>query len=114
MSRTVTAKPSGPARAARKHAPHKVHATPEHPRSVPIPAAEPDDERAPDQPFVEGVGDMIDPNLRHRMISEAAYMLYARRGYEAGYDLDDWLQAEAEVDHLLLNPSRVSESPDTA
>ncbi len=55
-----------------------------------------------DQPFAEGAQDSIDPDLRHRMISEAAYHRYAERGYEDGYDLDDWLQAEAEVDHVVL------------
>ncbi|HJU21843.1 MAG TPA: DUF2934 domain-containing protein [Casimicrobiaceae bacterium] len=57
-----------------------------------------------DQPFVDGSAeDAIDGELRHRLISEAAYRLYAERGYADGYDVDDWLQAEAAVDHLLLN-----------
>ena len=58
--------------------------------------------RQSDQPFAEGAHDEIDPDLRQRMISEAAYHLYEARGYTDGYDLDDWLQAEAAVDHLLL------------
>ncbi|HSC98259.1 MAG TPA: DUF2934 domain-containing protein [Casimicrobiaceae bacterium] len=37
------------------------------------------------------------------MISETAYHRYAARGFSDGYDVDDWVQAEAEVDHLLLN-----------
>src|SRR5438552_10276151 len=45
----------------------------------------------------------IDPDLRHRMISETAYQFYAQRGYVDGYELDDWLRAEAEVDRLLSN-----------
>jgi hypothetical protein len=62
----------------------------------------------------EAAGDMIDDldveedakveisgELRHRMISEAAYRLYAERGYVDGLELDDWLQAEAEVDRSL-------------
>ena len=75
-----------------------------HPRSVPI--VEPDDEysQEADQPFVEGAADTIDPDLRHRMISETAYRRYVERGYEDGYDFDDWQTAEAEVDHLLLRP----------
>ena len=43
----------------------------------------------------------VGDELRHRMISEAAYQLYAERGYVDGLELDDWLQAEAEVDRLL-------------
>lgn len=58
----------------------------------------------PDQPFEEGAHDMIDPDLRHRLISEAAFEMYARRGFVDGYDVEDWLSAEAQVDHLLLNP----------
>jgi hypothetical protein len=45
--------------------------------------------------------DEIGGELRHRMISEAAYQLYAERGYADGLELDDWLQAEAEVDRSL-------------
>jgi len=64
------------------------------------------EESAPDTPFEEGAHDALDPDLRHRMISEAAYYLYAQRGYTDGYDLDDWLQAEAQVDHTTLGPAR--------
>ena len=74
-----------------------------HPRSVPSVIPESDIEQAPDQPFAQGAHDEIDPDLRQRMISEAAYRHYAERNYADGGDQDDWLQAEAEVDHLLLN-----------
>jgi hypothetical protein len=56
-----------------------------------------------DSPLDEAGADEIDPELRHRMISEAAYHHYIERGYEDGYDLDDWLQAEAEIDRMLLS-----------
>jgi Protein of unknown function (DUF2934) len=62
------------------------------------------DDRIPDMPFHEGGNEEIDAEVRHRMVSEAAYDLFVKRGYCDGYDLDDWLQAEAEVDHILLNP----------
>ena len=61
-------------------------------------------DRVPDQPFAEGAQDGVDSDLRQRMISEIAYRYYAERGYADGYEMDDWLQAEAEVDHVLLNP----------
>ena len=67
-----------------------------------MPIAEND--RTPDAPFEEGAHDGLSADLRHRMISEAAYHLYTQRGYRDGYDLDDWLEAEAQVDHLLIEP----------
>jgi hypothetical protein len=56
----------------------------------------------PEQPFAEGVRDEIDADLRHRMISETAYHLLADRGYADGSEVEDWQQAEAAVDHLLI------------
>ena len=55
-------------------------------------------------PVEGGPGALFDPDLRHRMVSEAAYYLYAQRGYTDGFDLDDWLVAEAQVDQLIMNP----------
>jgi hypothetical protein len=57
-------------------------------------------------PLEGGAGAVFDPDLRHRMISEAAYYLHSQRGCANGYDVDDWLQAEAQVDDLILNPDR--------
>jgi len=54
-----------------------------------------------DVPIEEDTKGEIGSELRHRMISEAAYQLYAERGYVDGLELDDWLQAEAEVDRQL-------------
>jgi hypothetical protein len=88
------------------------HAEPSHPHSVPILEGEDDASAMPDQPFVEGAYDAVDPDLRHRMISEAAYQRYVERGYADGYDLDDWLVAEGEVEHVLVN--RRGEAPETA
>jgi hypothetical protein len=51
-------------------------------------------------PYSEGAQEEMDHDLRHRMISEAAYQLYAQRGYVDGFELDDWLEAEAMVDRL--------------
>lgn len=38
---------------------------------------------------------------RHRMIASIAYFQAERRGFVPGGELDDWLQAEREVDELL-------------
>ena len=45
----------------------------------------------------------IDPAARHGLIAEVAYARYAARGYVTGHELDDWLQAEADVDRRLLS-----------
>lgn len=43
----------------------------------------------------------ITSEARSRMIAEAAYYLAERRGFEPGYEFEDWLAAEAEVDRDL-------------
>jgi hypothetical protein len=35
------------------------------------------------------------------MIAEAAYLRAERRGFAPGYETEDWLAAESEVDALL-------------
>ena len=79
-----------------------------HPRAVPTQTPADDAERTPDMPFAEGAQDQLDPDLRHRLIGDAAYGLYCRRGYVDGFDVDDWLDAEAQVDHMLLNPAEAT------
>ncbi len=37
----------------------------------------------------------VDLHLRHHAIAEAAYLTAERRGFAPGFELDDWLQAEA-------------------
>jgi len=37
----------------------------------------------------------------HRMVSEAAYFLAEKRGFEPGRMLDDWLEAELKVKDML-------------
>ena len=39
---------------------------------------------------------------RHCMIAEAAYFIAQQRGFQGEAALDDWLQAETEVDARLL------------
>jgi hypothetical protein len=45
------------------------------------------------------------PASRDEMVRMAAYFRAERRGFAAGYDLEDWLAAEAEVAALLEAPS---------
>ena len=82
-----------------------------HPRDVAV-LDESDESETPDQPFEEGAHDQIDADLRHRLISAAAYELYRQRGFADGYDLDDWLAAESQVDHLLVSHERGESIPE--
>jgi hypothetical protein len=41
------------------------------------------------------------PDTRHSAIAEAAWLIAERRGFQGDLALDDWLQAEAEVDARL-------------
>lgn len=43
----------------------------------------------------------ISPDLRQKMIAEAAYLRAEQRDFRPGDPLDDWLAAEREVDMLL-------------
>lgn len=54
----------------------------------------------------ERILDVIDASVRDRMISEAAYERYMQRGYCDGYDMEDWLAGEAEVDEWLVQGNR--------
>jgi hypothetical protein len=43
----------------------------------------------------------FDAGTRLGMISDAAYFLAERRGFGPGHELDDWLEAEEQVDRAL-------------
>jgi hypothetical protein len=44
---------------------------------------------------------VIDPEQRRALIAEAAYLRAERRNFAPGFEEDDWLSAESEVDTLL-------------
>jgi hypothetical protein len=44
---------------------------------------------------------VIDPEHRRALIAQAAYFRAERRNFAPGYEQDDWLSAESEVDTLL-------------
>lgn len=48
-----------------------------------------------------GAGARIAPEERKRMIAEAAYYRAERRGFATGGELDDWIEAETEIDRLI-------------
>ncbi len=46
---------------------------------------------------------------RFRMISEAAYFRAERRGFDGNHAIEDWIEAEEEIDRALLEPRRMKE-----
>lgn len=51
----------------------------------------------------------VTPEERFRMIAEAAYFRAERRGFVGGDPVQDWLEAEAEIDRMLAS-GRLPES----
>lgn len=47
----------------------------------------------------------ISPEQRRAMIAQAAYYRAQRRGFAPGGELQDWLEAEAEIDRSLGEPT---------
>jgi hypothetical protein len=43
----------------------------------------------------------VDPGTRNELVSRAAYFRAERRGFTGDSALQDWLEAEAEIDQLL-------------
>jgi hypothetical protein len=44
---------------------------------------------------------LIDAERRRALIAESAYFRAERRGFEPGYEAEDWLAAELEIDRAL-------------
>ncbi|NNC67383.1 MAG: DUF2934 domain-containing protein [Gammaproteobacteria bacterium] len=47
--------------------------------------------------------DIVDPELRDQMIAEAAYFKSLNRDFQGDYCVEDWLEAETEIDTLFKN-----------
>jgi hypothetical protein len=62
-----------------------------NPRTTPSARTSIEAVAAPDSASAGGVS-------RQQMIAEAAYARWERRGFTHGGDLQDWLEAEAEID----------------
>jgi hypothetical protein len=56
---------------------------------------------AADAPQATFVGEQLIYKERYERIAETAYLRAEKRGFAPGYELDDWLAAEQEVDALL-------------
>ena len=53
-------------------------------------------------PSVGSVAIALDPEQRRAMIAEAAYFRAERRGFAPGYEIEDWLACEQELDARAL------------
>jgi hypothetical protein len=71
--------------AEKSHGKSKTSATSRQTREGPAPAA------------VDPV-DPVDPKERYHGVAEAAYFRAEQRGFQPGNELQDWLDAEAEID----------------
>lgn len=47
-------------------------------------------------------GAEFSPEKRQQWVAEAAYFIAEHRGFAPGAELDDWLQAEAEIERRLV------------
>jgi hypothetical protein len=43
---------------------------------------------------------------RRAAIADAAYFIAQSRGFESGHELEDWLAAEAQLNHRLIGDGR--------
>ncbi|HFD79760.1 MAG TPA: DUF2934 domain-containing protein [Gammaproteobacteria bacterium] len=58
----------------------------------------------------QGAG--VDAGVRRRLIEETAYLIAERRGFQGGDPEQDWLEAEREVDHMLMQVLTRHETPE--
>jgi Protein of unknown function (DUF2934) len=56
----------------------------------------------PREAVASGIVD-VTPDERHRMIAEAAYHRAEKRGFTNGDPMQDWLEAEAQIEDELRN-----------
>lgn len=54
----------------------------------------------------QGGSASITREQRQFMICEAAYYIAEHRGFEPGHDVDDWLEAEQQIDAVLTSSAR--------
>jgi hypothetical protein len=65
----------------------------------PLPAAVKESKAKPVRKSTKKTG--VSPEERYHMIATAAYFLAERRGFSGGYEMQDWISAEAEIDTKL-------------
>ena len=83
-----------PARAKRRLSTTRV-------RSRAMPATPPDS-------IVTRSAAFIEPDERQALIADGAYFRAERRGFDPGHEIDDWLEAESEIDEMLSRNRRAT------
>lgn len=58
-------------------------------------------QRTPERPQQRSGSGLAANEERWRLIAEAAYYRVQARGFAPGQEIEDWLQAEAEIDRRL-------------
>lgn len=58
-------------------------------------------QRVPERPEQRTGSGLAAGEERCRLIAEAAYYRAQARGFAPGQEIEDWLQAEAEIDRML-------------
>ena len=56
----------------------------------------------------------IDAEQRQRLITDEAYLIAERRGFQGGDPSQDWVEAERLVDYRLMQPSEPGQSATNA
>jgi hypothetical protein len=86
-------------------APHVTTTRPTS-RKRPVPAAAGAARKAEpgivaERAYVATQGEIVDPERKRQMIAEAAYYRAEQRGFAPGGELQDWLEAEAQMEAWL-------------
>lgn len=78
--------------------------------SADVRAADPAPEVRPVEAATQTSGKPLLEDERRRLIAEAAYRRAERRGFRGGSPHNDWVEAEAEIDALLLETAASTRS----
>lgn len=109
-SEKVADKPKKAAAAAKKPASTATGAKAAKPKAAAKPAVKsaekavtkkPAAARKPAAKPASGTQPILAPEQRRYYVEVAAYYIAERRGFHGGSQLDDWVQAEIEIDRLL-------------
>ena len=63
-----------------------------------------------EESFTKGVPGTVEEHPTSEEIAVRAYEIYIERGATSGQDVDDWLQAEAELSEKQKKPGRMAKS----